>query len=97
MFNLGRWHVIAIGDVSGQFTQSDYFAILLSVDNDGVEMTVEKLAGVLEILFGVGFGGGDVGKGFVEEADDAALLCHAARVFNSDLRDVLLVDAGLIY
>jgi hypothetical protein len=38
-----------------------------------VEVTLKKLAGVLEVLFGVGFGGGDVGKGFVEEGDDAAL------------------------
>jgi hypothetical protein len=30
-------------------------------------------AGVLEVLFGVGFGGGDAVEGFVEDGDDAVL------------------------
>ena len=38
-----------------------------------LQMADEQRAGVLEVFFGVGFGGGDVGKGFVEEGDDAAL------------------------
>jgi hypothetical protein len=38
-----------------------------------LQCIVKKLAGVLEVLFGVGFGGGDVGKGFVEEGDNSTL------------------------
>ena len=36
-------------------------------------MAFENGAGVLEVLFGVGFGGGDTLKRFVEDADDALL------------------------
>ena len=36
-------------------------------------MVFEEGAGVLEVLFGVGFGGGDTLKRFVEEGDDAPL------------------------
>lgn len=41
---------------------------------DGVEVAVEEGAGVLEVLFGVGFGGGDALKRFVEDVDDPLLL-----------------------
>jgi hypothetical protein len=37
-------------------------------------MTFEKRTGVLEVPFGVGFGGGDAVKRFVEDGDDALLL-----------------------
>ena len=36
-------------------------------------MAFEEGAGVLEVLFGVGFGGGDTLKRFVEDADDPLL------------------------
>ena len=36
-------------------------------------MAFEEGAGVLEVLFGVGFGGGDALKRFVENADDPLL------------------------
>ena len=36
-------------------------------------MAIEEGAGVLEVLFGVGFGGGDTVKRFVEDADDPPL------------------------
>jgi hypothetical protein len=41
---------------------------------DGLEVAFEEGAGVLEVLFGVGFGGGDALKRFVEDADDPPLL-----------------------
>ena len=41
---------------------------------DGVEVTFEEGAGVSEVLFGVGFGGRDILKRFVEDADDPPLL-----------------------
>ena len=46
------------------------------------QLTLEKGFGVLEVLFGVVFGGGDVGKGFVEEGDDAALF-RKVRIANA--------------
>ena len=36
-------------------------------------MAFEEGAGVLEVLFGVGLGGGEAGKRFVEQADDPPL------------------------
>ncbi len=37
-------------------------------------MAFKEGTGVEEVLFGVGLGGGDAVKGFVEDADDALLL-----------------------
>ena len=39
-------------------------------------MAFEDGAGVLEVLFGVGFGGGDALKRFVEDADNPLLLAQ---------------------
>jgi hypothetical protein len=39
-----------------------------------LQVAFKQGAGVLEVLFGVGFGGGDAVKRFVENADDASLL-----------------------
>ena len=36
-------------------------------------MTLKERAGVLEVPFGVGFGGGEARKRFVEQADDSLL------------------------
>lgn len=36
-------------------------------------MAFEQGAGVVEVLFGIGYGGGDALKGFVEDADDPVL------------------------
>ena len=38
-----------------------------------LEMAFEQSASILEILFGVGFGGGEGLEGFVEQGDDALL------------------------
>ena len=38
-----------------------------------LQVAFEQGAGVLEVLFGVGFGGGDAVKRFVEDADDPLL------------------------
>jgi len=43
------------------------------LSEDGLEMAFEEGAGVLEVLFGVGFGGGDAVEGFVEDGDDARM------------------------
>jgi hypothetical protein len=39
-----------------------------------LEVAFEEGAGVLEVLFGVGFGGGETRKRFVENANDPLLL-----------------------
>ena len=46
---------------------------LAALGEDGLEVAFEEGAGVLEVLFGVGFGGGDALKRFVEDADDPLL------------------------
>jgi len=40
---------------------------------DGLEVAGEEGAGVLEVLFGVGLGGGDARKRFVQQPDDPLL------------------------
>src|SRR5579872_363842 len=45
-----------------------------ALGEDGLEVAFEEGAGVLEVLFGVGFGGGDAFKRFVEDANDPLLL-----------------------
>ncbi len=47
---------------------------LTTLGEDGLEVAFEEGAGVLEVFFGVGAGGGDAVKGFVEDGDDALLL-----------------------
>ncbi len=44
-----------------------------ALGEDGLEVAFKQSAGVLEVLFGVGFGGGDALKRFVEDADDPLL------------------------
>ena len=57
-------------------------------------MAFEQGAGVLEVLFGVGFGGGDAVKRFVEDADDPLLFGERrngnriASISSSDSRSV---------
>ena len=46
---------------------------LAALSEDGLEVAIEEGAGVLEVLFGVGFGGGDALKRFVENDDDPPL------------------------
>ncbi len=55
---------------------------LAALGEDGLQVAFEKGAGVLEVLFGIGFGGGDAVKRFVKDADDA-LLFVAIRVGNA--------------
>jgi hypothetical protein len=43
-------------------------------------MALEQGAGVLEVLFGVGLGGGDAVEGCVEDGDDAVLFFSGGRV-----------------
>src|SRR4029077_7022211 len=40
---------------------------------DGFQVAFKQSAGVLEVLFGIGFGGGEAFKRFVEDANDAVL------------------------
>src|SRR3974390_3218996 len=56
---------------------------------DRLQMAFEEGAGVLEVLFCVGFGGGDARKRLVEDADDPPLLKDLAWVLAFDSRYVL--------
>ena len=40
---------------------------------DGLQVALEQRTGIWAVLFGVGFGGGDAVKRFVEDADDPPL------------------------
>ena len=46
---------------------------LTPLRENGLQVTFKQGAGVLEVLFGVGLGGGDAVEGFVEDGDDAVL------------------------
>ena len=46
---------------------------LTPLRENGLQVAFKQGAGVLEVLFGVGFGGGDAVKRFVEDGDDALL------------------------
>ena len=46
---------------------------LTPLRENGLQVAFKQGAGVLEVLFGVGFGGGDAVEGFVEDGDDAVL------------------------
>ena len=63
-------------------------------------MTIEQRAGVLEVLFGVGFGGGEARKRFVEQADDPLLFGERGdgnfRVLDFYLRDIGLRVASCL-
>ena len=56
-----------------QFAKRLLHPPLAALGEDGLEVAFEEGAGVLEVLFGVGFGGGDAVKRFVEDADDPLL------------------------
>src|ERR1039457_6199754 len=44
-----------------------------ALGEDGIQVAFKQGAGVLEVLFGVGFGGGDAVKRFVQNANDSLL------------------------
>ena len=51
-----------------------YDRVIATLGEDGLEVALEEGAGVFEVLFRVGFGGGDALKRFAEDADDPPLL-----------------------
>ena len=71
-----------------------------ALGEDGLEVAFEEGAGVLEVLFGVGFGGGEALKRFVQQADDPLLFGQRGegnfRVLDFDLRDIGLRVAGCL-
>ena len=46
---------------------------LTALGEDGIQVALEDGAGVLEVLFGVGFGGGDALKRLIQDADNPPL------------------------
>ena len=71
MISIERFDQNAVGD---QFTDALLHPPLSALGEDGLEVAFEEGAGVLEVLFGVGFGGGETRKRFVQDADDPLLL-----------------------
>ena len=58
-----------IVDEANMLSDGSVHPPLTTLGEDGLQVAVEQGAGVLEILFGVGFGGGEARKRFVEYAD----------------------------
>src|SRR6218665_943291 len=50
-----------------------------ALGEDGLEVAFEEGAGVLAVLLSGGAGGGDAGKGFVEDGDDALLFLEGRK------------------
>jgi hypothetical protein len=57
----------------GDLAKSFLYPPLTALGEDGLEVAFEEGAGVLEVLFGVGFGSGNDLERFVEQADDTLL------------------------
>src|SRR5450631_873832 len=66
--------MVAVCNVRRQLRERHQLTRLQCARKDGLQMACEDGAGVLEVLFGVGFGGGDALKRLVEDADDPPLL-----------------------
>src|ERR1019366_9191125 len=65
-----------------------------ALGEDGLQVAFKQSAGVLEVLFGVGVGGGNAVKRFVEDADDA-LLFGQGRKRDTDIPQVTQVNHEL--
>lgn len=64
----------AIGDSLADFAEVIFHPSVAPLRENFVKVAFKQRAGVLEILFGVRFGGGDALKRFVQNADDPLLL-----------------------
>jgi len=53
--------------------KSFVYPTLAALGEDGLQVAFKQGAGVLQVLYGVGFGDGDAVKRCVENADDALL------------------------
>ena len=62
-----------LGDAFTHAAQPLLHPSLTALGEDGLQMAFKQSTGVLEVLFGVGFGDGDAVKRFVEDANDALL------------------------
>ena len=62
-------------------TNSHPVPSITTLPKDGLKMTPKERAGVLEVLFGVSFGGGETRKRFVEQGDDSLLFGEWGRVY----------------
>ena len=70
--------MLILGDVESTLkhhliTDGAAFAPLTPLTKHRIQMAFKEGTGVEEVLFGVGLGGGDAVKGFVEDGDDALL------------------------
>jgi len=73
-FHIFTFEDALAGSYRAEFFERLHHPPLPPLGEDGLEAALEEGAGVLEVLFGVGFGGGETRKRFVEDTDDAVLL-----------------------
>ena len=85
----------AVCDFVADITQLRLYPPLAALGKDGLEVTFEEGAGVLEILFGVGLCGGDAVKRFVEDADDPLLFGRGGRS-TSTLWSLFIVSVSTV-
>ena len=87
---LDRTRRAAAGNAT-DLTQRPLYPPFAALSEDGVDVALEEGASVLEVLLGVGLGGGDALERFVEDAD-GPLLLGEWRKHHRELRDVALVE-----
>lgn len=58
---------------SAHIAESLFFPVVPALSQDRFKMTLKNRTGTLEIPLGVGFGGGEARKRFVEQGDDSLL------------------------
>jgi hypothetical protein len=72
--------------------ESFIYRIAAALCEDGLEVAFEEATGVSEVLFGVGFGGGDALKRFAKDPDNPLLFWERGDFANLRI-DLIAIDA----
>ena len=65
--------MVSVGDVRGQVVERHQLRTFPCFSEDGMEVAFKERTGVFEVLLGVGLGGVEADKRFVQNADDPVL------------------------
>ena len=90
---------VAIRESGHNIAQPPIHPPLAALGEDGLKVAFNERAGVLEVLFGVGLGGGEAGKRLVQYADDPLLFgergAKYVEVAHLRERNILLRNSAL--